>query len=47
MTKIKRYLYNELWAGKNWFDKTFMFVMLALQIIVFIIAPESPLSIIA
>ena len=47
MTKIKRYLYNELWAGKNWFDKTFMFVMLTLQIIVFIIAPESPLSIIA
>ena len=47
MTKIKRYLYNELWAGKNWFDKTFMFAMLALQIIVFIIAPESPLSIIA
>ena len=47
MTKIKRYLYNELWAGKSWFDKTFMFAMLALQIIVFIIAPESPLSIIA
>ena len=47
MTKIKRYLYNELWAGKNWFDKTFMFAMLTLQIIVFIIAPESPLSIIA
>ena len=47
MTKIKRYLYNELWAGKNWFDKAFMFAMLALQIIVFIIAPESPLSIIA
>lgn len=47
MTKIKKYLYNELWAGKNWFDKTFMFAMLALQIIVFIIAPENVLSIIA
>ena len=47
MTKIKRYLYNELWAGKNWFDKTFMFAMLTLQIIVFIIALESLLSIIA
>ena len=47
MKTIKTYLYNELWADKNWFDKIFMFAMFALQIGVFIIAPENPLNIIA
>lgn len=47
MVRIKEWLKNEFWVGYNWFDKLFMIAMVAMQVIVFCIVPESPLNIIA
>lgn len=47
MVRIKEWLKNEFWVGYNWFDKLFMIAMVAMQVIVFCIVPDSPLNIIA
>lgn len=44
---MKKFLLNEFWLGYNVFEKIYMFIMLLLQIIVFIINPDSVLNIIA
>ena len=47
MTKIKKWLINEFWTGYTWFERIFLVSMLTLQIIVFCVAPDTPLNIIA
>ena len=47
MEKIKSILTQEFMRGYSLFDKLFMFTMLALQIIVFCIVPDSVLGIVA
>ena len=47
MEKIKSILAQEFMRGYSLFDKLFMFTMLALQIIVFCIVPDSILGIVA
>lgn len=47
MERIKDILVKEFVNGYSLFDRVFMFAMLAVQIIVFCIAPDSPLAIIA
>lgn len=47
MEKIKNTLLNEFWIGYNTFERLFMILMVALQGFVFLIAPDSPLSMIA
>lgn len=47
MEKIKSILTQEFMRGYSLFDKLFMFTMLALQIIVFCIVPDSILGIVA
>ena len=47
MEKIKNALLNEFWIGYNLFEKLFMALMVLLQIAVFVIAPDSWLSMIA
>ena len=47
MENIKVWAKNEFWTGYNTFEKLFMLLMLALQIIVFCICPDTPLNIIA
>ena len=46
MNKIKKILEQEFVNGYTWFDKLFMISMLALQIIVFVIVPDTLLSIV-
>lgn len=47
VSKIKNYLLEELWIGYSWLEKAFLFSMLALQMIIFIIQPDSVLGIIS
>ena len=47
MTKIKDWLKNELWVGYTVFEKVFLISMLALQIIVFILVPDTVIGIIS
>lgn len=47
MERIKKWFLNEFWIGYNLFEKLFLLSMLLTQIIVFIIAPDTPLNIIA
>ena len=47
MTKIKDWLKNELWVGYTVFEKAFLISMLALQIIVFILVPDTVIGIIS
>lgn len=47
MKRIKEFLLNELWIGYNLFEKLFLIGMLLLQIIVYIIVPDSPLGVIS
>lgn len=47
MQKIKNWILGEFWLGYNLFEKLFMLSMVLLQIIVFIITPDTPLNIIA
>ena len=42
-----KWIKNEFWTGYNWFEKLFMLSMLLMQIIVFCIAPDTPLGIIS
>lgn len=45
--KIRNYLLEELWIGYSWVEKAFLFSMLALQIVIFTIQPDSVLGIIS
>lgn len=47
MTKISRWIKNELWVGYTVFEKLFLISMLALQIVVFILAPDTVVGIIS
>ena len=47
MKKVKEFLLNELWIGYNLFEKLFLIGMLLLQIIVYIIVPDSVIGIIS
>lgn len=47
MEKIKNWFKNEFWVGYNLFEKLFLFFMLLLQIIVFIIVPDTVIGIIS
>ena len=47
MTKISTWLKNEFWVGYTVFEKLFLISMLALQIIVFIIVPDTVIGIIS
>lgn len=47
MQKIKEYIKSELWTGYNPFERLFLFGMLLLQIVVYIIVPDTPLGIIS
>lgn len=44
---VKNWLLKHFWNGYSIFEKLFLALMLTLQIIVFIISPDSPLNIIA
>lgn len=47
MIKIKDWFMKTFWTGYNTFEKNFLFAMVALQIVVFAINPDTPLNIIA
>lgn len=47
MDKVKKWFLNEFWIGYTLFEKLFMLSMLAVQIIVYCVAPDSVLGIIA
>lgn len=47
MEKIKNYIKNEFWVGYNLFEKLFLLSMLLLQIIVYIIVPDTVIGIIS
>ena len=47
MNKITTWLRNTFWTGYTPFERAFLYGMLALQLIVFYITPDSPLSMIA
>ena len=47
MTKISTWLKNELWTGYTVFEKLFLVSMLLLQIIVYIIVPDTVIGIIS
>lgn len=47
MTKISRWIKNELWVGYTIFEKIFLISMLALQIVVFILSPDTVIGIIS
>ena len=47
MTKISTWLKNELWTGYTVFEKLFLVSMLLLQIVVYIIVPDTVIGIIS
>ena len=47
MNKITTWFRNTFWTGYTPFERAFLYGMLALQLLVFYINPESPISIIA
>lgn len=47
MTKAKTWFVNTFWKGYSLFERAFLLSMVALQIIVFCVHPDTPLSIIA
>ena len=47
MEKIKNWFKNEFWVGYNLFEKLFLLSMLLLQIVVYIIVPDTVIGIIS
>ena len=47
MTKLKEWFLLNFWTGYNMFEKLFLLIMLITQIVVFCIAPETPLGIVS
>lgn len=44
---MKEWLTKTFWTGYSWFERIFLVSMLALQVIVFCITPDTPLAIFA
>lgn len=47
MVKVKDWLKKEFWTGYTLFEKLFMLTMLVMQVVVFCVAPDTPLGIVA
>lgn len=47
MEKIKSFALKHFWNGYNTFEKLFLLFMVTLQVVIFIIYPDSPLNIVA
>ena len=47
MTALKNWFLRNFWTGYSTFEKIFLWAMVALQIVVFCIVPDTPLNIIA
>ena len=47
MNKITTWIKNTFWTGYSTFERIFLYSMIALQVIVFAITPDTPLNIIA
>lgn len=47
MAKVKKWMIGEFWAGYSLLEKLYLLSMLILQIVVFCIVPDTPLSIVA
>ena len=47
MGKMKNWIKNEFWVGYNLFEKLFLLSMLLLQIVVYIIVPDTVIGIIS
>lgn len=47
MEKVKNFALKHFWNGYSTFEKLFLLFMVVLQVVVFIICPDSPLNIIA
>lgn len=41
---MARWIKNEFWNGYSWFERAFMFLMVALQVIVYFFVPDSPIG---
>lgn len=41
-----KWLKNEFWTGYNWFERTFLFLMVLLQVIVYCFVPDTPIGIV-
>lgn len=41
---MKEWIKNEFWNGYNTFEKVFMFLMVALQVVVYCFVPDSPIG---
>ena len=41
---MARWIKNEFWTGYSWFERIFMFLMVALQVIVYCFVPDSPIG---
>ena len=41
---MARWIKNEFWNGYNWFERMFMFAMVLLQVIMYCIAPDTPIG---
>lgn len=41
-----KWLKNEFWTGYNWFERTFMLLMVLLQVIVYCFVPDTPIGIV-
>lgn len=43
---MEKWIKNEFWNGYNWFERIFIFLMVALQIVVYCFVPDSPIGMI-
>lgn len=41
-----KWLKNEFWTGYNWFERTFLFLMVLLQVVVYCFVPDTPIGIV-
>lgn len=41
-----KWLKNEFWTGYNWFERTFLLLMVLLQVIVYCFVPDTPIGIV-
>ena len=43
---MARWIKNELWTGYSWFERVFLWAMVALQIVVYCFVPDTPIGMI-
>lgn len=41
---MAKWIKNEFWTGYNWFERTFLFLMVLLQLIVYCFMPDTPIG---